>query len=134
MAPSLLVLSCLFVLTATGEPNQNCANKENCNAEDGHLAAIHCRDNECECVPGSDQYDCQTIDVSATNTQNAAACKQFCTETVVSEAGGTTVQCVFYKFEQVESPRPPPLSLPLETGEIFSVRSSGWQPVLPDGS
>ena len=101
MAPSLLVLSCLFVLSATGEPNQNCANKENCNAEDGHLAAIHCRDNECECVPGSDQYNCDSIDLSNINSQDAEACEKFCRANAVDETGGTSVECVFYKFEQV---------------------------------
>ena len=106
MAPYFLVLCLLFVLSATEAANPNCANKENCNAEDAHLASIKCRNTECTCVPGSDQYNCDTIDVSATNAQNAEACKTFCTENVVGGTDGTPVECVFYTFEEVGLPWP----------------------------
>ena len=101
MAPSLLVLCCLIALTATEAANPNCANKENCNAEDAHLASINCRDSECVCVPGSDQYKCDSIDLSNIDSQDAEACEKFCRANAVDETGGTSVECVFYKFEQV---------------------------------
>ena len=106
MAPSFLVLCLLFVLRGTEAANPNCANKENCNAEDGHLASINCRNSECTCVPGSDQYSCDILDLSSTDIQNAEDCKELCKETVVGQTDGSPVQCVFYKFEQVGLPCP----------------------------
>ena len=99
MAPALFILS-LFVLSATCA-NDNCANKDNCNAEaeNGHLAAIYCKDGGCTCVPGTGKCDGLTLPNSLTDGDS---CKAFCKDNPVPQPdGNTTTQCVFYKFQQV---------------------------------
>ena len=120
MAPILLIL-CLSVVSATAASNDNCANKENCNAEDGHLLAIYCKDGQdCTCLPGSDQYNCDGLTLPTTLT--GEECKEFCKNNPVPTPDvNTTEQCVFYKFEQVAGG----LSrLKLCATELFSVRST----------
>jgi len=90
MASALIIL-CLFVLSATEASNANCANKENCNAEDGHLAVLSCKGGSCTCTPDpeSETY-CDGLNMI--DIQTAEGCKTYCKD--------NATDCVFYKFEK----------------------------------
>ena len=88
MAITVLLLA--LALASVSGQSDNCANKENCNAEDANQFMIRCNSegSSCTCTPGTG--DCPADDPAATT--NSSLCQEVCEN---------TADCVFYKFKRV---------------------------------
>ena len=90
MAITVLLLA--LALASVSGQSDNCANKENCNAEDANQFMIRCNSegSSCSCTPGTE--DCPADDPAATKPTDSSSCEEVC---------GNTTACVFYKFKKV---------------------------------
>lgn len=89
---ALTVLLLALVLTSVSGQSANCANKENCNAEDANQFLVRCTRDGSSCTCTSGTGDCPDDDPEATKPTDFSLCKEVC---------ANTTDCVFYKFKKV---------------------------------
>ena len=87
MAITVLLLA--LALASVSGQSDNCANKENCNAEDANQFMVRCdsEGSSCSCTSGTG--DCPADDLKPTDS---SSCEEVCVNTTA---------CVFYKFKKV---------------------------------